>query len=129
MTLYARWVAQSDWDVIQDLNDIVSNSTFRLQADTDILATVGQNSIPCNIKSDAGNKKTLNVKLVRLDNNEVIAEIAELKPGTTATTMDLVGTMPDFGNYEVKLVVTPEGESASQEISAMLYVAYAWKLG
>ena len=129
MTLYARWFTQAEWDVIQDMNDTVSTSTFRIQAETDILATIGQDSIPCSIKSDASNKKNLNVKLVRTDTDEVVAEITNLTPGTTATTINLVGTMPAYGNYNAKLVVTPEGETSSQEIDAMLYVAYAWDRG
>lgn len=129
MTLYARWFTQAEWDVIQDMNDTVSASTFRIQAETAILATIGQNSIPCSIRSDASNPKNLNVKLVRTDTDEVVAEIASLTPGTTATTMSLVGTMPAYGNYNAKLVVTPEGETSSQEIDAMLYVAYAWDRG
>ena len=69
------------------------------------------------------------MKLVRTDTDEVVAEITNLTPGTTATTMNLVGTMPAYGNYNAKLVVTPEGETSSQEIDAMLYVAYAWDRG
>lgn len=129
MTLYARWFTQAEWDVIQDMNDTVSTSTFRIQAETDILATVGAQNIPCSIKSFDTNQKALNIQLVRTDTDEVVAQINRLAPGQTATTMDLVGTMPAYGNYNAKLVVTPEGETSSQEIDAMLYVAYAWDRG
>lgn len=129
MTLYGKWFTQAEWDVIQDMNAQVSAATFRIQAETDILATVGAQDIPCSIKSCDTNQKALNIKLVRTDTDEVVAQINSLAPGQTATTMDLVGAMPAYGNYNAKLVVTPEGETTSQEIDAMLYVAYAWDRG
>lgn len=129
MTLYGKWFTQAEWNVIQDMNAQVSAATFRIQAETDILATVGTQDIPCSIKSYDTNQKALNIQLVRTDTNEVVAQINGLAPGQTATTMDLVGAMPAYGNYNAKLVVTPEGETTSQEIDAMLYVAYAWDRG
>lgn len=126
ITLYAKWFTQAEWDVIQGMNEQVSAATFRIQAETDILATIGETSISCNIKSYDTNQKTLNIKLIRTDTNEVIAQTKSLAPGQTATSMELVGAMPDYGNYNAKLIVTPEGETSPQEIDAMLYVAYAW---
>lgn len=129
MTLYGKWYTEAEWKVIQEMNDLVSGSRVRIQAETDFLATIGETSIPCRIKSDEANKNDLNVKLVRTDTNEVVAQIDALAPGQTVTSMELAAAMPAYGNYPAKLVITPSDETASQEIDAMFYVAYAWNRG
>lgn len=129
MTLYAKWYTPEEWEQVQLLNDIVNAATARIQADTDIMATVGGTSIPCSIYSAPENPANVKVELVRKDTGAVVAQIESLAPGATATEMALVGEMPAYGNYEVKLVVTPEGETGHFDIEAMLYVAYMWDKG
>lgn len=129
MYLYAKWYTPVEWEEIQKLNAIVSGATVSIFAETDFLALVDGTTMPCKITSSADNQKAIKVELVRKDTGAVLARINSLAPGETVTSMEMVSAMPPYGNYEAKIVVTPEGETGHFDIDAMIYVAYLWNRG
>ena len=127
MTLYAKWYTDDEWKIVEDMNQQVSNSTAHIQADTDLLAVVGEKSIPCNIHSSTDNDAVVKIVVVIKDTGKVIATVNDVKPGDMVTNIPIVDEMPAYGNYSVELVVTPVDGGSQYRIDAMLYVAYAWK--
>lgn len=125
ITLYAKWYTPEEWEVVKDLNQGVSDSTASIKAETDLLAVVGETTVPCNIQNDNG--CNIKVELIMQDTDMVIGAIDNLKAGQTAAEIPLVTAMPTYGNYPVYLRITPEGSSSGYDIVAMLYVAYAWQ--
>lgn len=125
-TYYAKWYTPEEWKVVEELNQEVTTSTASIKADTDLLATVGKNSIPCSIQNAIEQSCAVKIELVRKDNNQVVAHIDDLVAGQTATEMPLVSRMPEYGTYPVYLRVLPKNGQSGFEIDAMLYVAYAW---
>lgn len=129
MTLYARWYTPEEHAQVQIMNNTVQKSSTGIYAETDLMAIIGETSIPCNISSHVSNVNNIKIELVMSGTNTVIARIDSLAPGATVTTMNLVSDMPDYGEYATKLLVTPENSTNCIEIESVLYVGYMWNRG
>ncbi len=128
MKLYGKWYADAEWAIIEQLNADAAKGTARVRCETELLATIGTNTLPCRIYSDAANSSALRVELVRNDTGEVVACIDRLAPGETATEMT-VTAMPEYGNYAATLVFRDDSGERQAELEATLLVAYLWNRG
>lgn len=128
MRLYGKWYTDAEWAEIERLNGLTSAGTIRIDCETDFLATIGTNKLPCRIHSNESNQPPLRVELVREDTGEVVAYIDRLAPGETATEMT-VSAMPEYGNYAARLVFRDGSGQRQTELQATLYVAYLWNRG
>lgn len=128
MRFYGKWYTNAEWAEIEKLNAMTTAGTVRVDCETDILATIGADKLPCQIRCHEDNEQPLRVELVRVDTGEVVAYIDHLAPGETATEMT-VAAMPEYGNYEAKLVFWDSSGEHQVELHATLYVAYLWNRG
>lgn len=122
-TLYGGWYTTAEAETIEKLNQMVSGSQVSIYAETDIFGIVDSNTLDIDIKNNESNGHTIKVDLVV---EGVVIGTVSIESGNTATVMN-IENMPEFGNYEAKLVITRENGDNIIEMDAMLYVAYMWK--
>lgn len=127
LRLYGKWYTQEEWEVVAQLNAAANAGAVRVYCETDLLATIGKDKLPCQIRSGEANMP-LRVELVRADTGTVVAIIDHLSPGETATEMTVV-SIPEYGNYNARLVFRDSGGTRQAEVEATLYVAYLWNRG
>ena len=128
MRLYGKWYTDAEWAAIDQLNAAAGQGMARIQCETELLATIGTDKLPCYIHSNETNTSPLRVELIREDTGEVVAVIDRLAPGETATEMS-VTAMPWYGNYDATLVFRDAEGVRQAELQATLYVAYLWNRG
>lgn len=128
MKLYGKWYTDAEWVVMEQLNAFAGQGMARIQCETELLATIGSDKLPCQIHSHAANQTDLRVELVRNDTGEVVATIDRLSPGGTATEMAVIA-LPEYGNYHATLIFQDESGMKQAEMEATLYVAYLWNRG
>lgn len=128
MRLYGKWYTDAEWAAVEQLNETAAKGTARVRCETELLATIGTDKLPCHIHSDETNSSSLRVELIREDTGEVVAVIDRLVPGETATEMS-VTAMPGYGNYDATLVFRDADGVRQAELQATLYVAYLWNRG
>lgn len=128
MRLYGKWYTDAEWAAIEQLNETAAKGTARVRCETELLATIGTDKLPCHIHSDETNSSSLRVELIREDTGAVVAVIDRLAPGETATEMS-VTAMPGYGNYNATLVFRDAEGVRQAELQATLYVAYLWNRG
>lgn len=125
---YRKQYTEAERAEIEKLNALTTAGTVRINCETDFLATIGADKLPCQIRSHADNKQPLRVELLRADTGEVVAYIDHLAPGEAVTEMT-IAAMPEYGNYEAKLVFRDNSGKHQAELQATLYVAYFWNRG
>ena len=127
--LYAKWYTTGEWKVVEELNKQANQSMLRISCETDLLATVGEDSIPCLITSGDTNKGPISVEVALADGSgTVIGAIERLEPGETATELK-VAKMPDYGTYPVQFICKYLDGVGEAKLNGVLYVAYLWNRG
>lgn len=126
LRLYGKWYTDAEWVVVEQMNKMVASSTIRVACETDILATVGEDTIPCYIHNDA--QQTLTISLVEPQTGVTVAVIDKLEPGETAHEMRVI-SMPAYGNYATKLVCEDIAGGGHVEFESTLFIAYFWHRG
>lgn len=128
MRLYGKWYTDAEWAAVEQLNETAAKGAARVRCETELLATIGTDKLPCHIHSDETNSSSLRVELIREDTGAVVAVIDRLAPGETAAEMS-VTAMPGYGNYDATLVFRDADGVRQAELQATLYVAYLWNRG
>lgn len=128
LKLYGRWYSDAEWTVVDQMNKTVDTSTIRVACETDILATIGKQTIPCYIRNEVETPMPLTFRLVDIQTGALVAKIDRLEPGETAEHMTVI-SMPEYGNHPVKIICETVDGTGQVEINATLYVAYLWYRG
>ena len=128
MRLYAHWNSPAEAAAQQALNELAANGLVTVSIDTDILATIGETEAVCRISYAASNQHNATLRL--LDSSGDPLATVNLTPGDSMDqfTLDAAPTAAEYGNYDVRFELTPEGGAASF-YEATLYVAYLWNVG
>ncbi len=125
--IYAKWIRSDFRHIIDELNQIAAGTSISIECDADILATIGDDTIPCHVSNHKANGIAVTGELL-LDDGAVVATLGELQPGEEATELQVV-SMPSYGNYKTTMVLKTIDGDAVTTVSANLYVAYLWNRG
>lgn len=127
--LYAKWYTEDEWKVVEKLNQQANESLFRITGETDLLATIGEDSIPCYLVSDKINKGPISITVTLADGSGTVVGIVEsLDPGETATSLKVL-EMPGYGTYPVEIACRYLDGTGEAKLDGSLYVAYLWNRG